>query len=100
MLQGRITLSYQVSTRGRATGVKVVEARPEEFSEMLMNVQREVRRRVFRPIFVDGEPVTSADQLITHRFYYSPSELEAIRNESADGEEPEASAETADTEET
>jgi tetratricopeptide (TPR) repeat protein len=100
LLQGRITLSYKVSSRGRATGLRVVEARPEEFTEMLMNVQREVRRRVFRPIFTDGEPVTSEEQLLTHRFYYSETDLEAIRNAPATAEEPEESAEAEDSETT
>jgi hypothetical protein len=80
--------------------VKVVEARPEEFSEMLMNVQREVRRRVFRPIFADGEPVTSENQLITHRFYYSESDLDAIRNSPRTVEEPEEPQEAEDAEST
>lgn len=82
LLQGKITMSYTVSTRGRAAGVKVVEAQPPVFRDMVNNVQRELRSRIFRPTFMAGEPVESMERLLTHRFYYTQADLDAAREAS------------------
>jgi tetratricopeptide (TPR) repeat protein len=89
--QGLISVSYAVSARGRATNLKVVEAQPPDFSDMLRNVQREMRLRIYRPQFEDGEPVVSADQILTHRFFYKQSDLDALRAEATDAEPNEES---------
>lgn len=84
IIQGRISISYVVSRRGRAANIKVVEAEPAEFDTMLRSVQREMRRRIYRPQFDESGPVVSAEKIMTHRFYYRQSDLDAVRNVTAD----------------
>ncbi len=79
LLRGHVTISYEVSTRGRATDIKLVEAVPPEFESMVTHVQREIRRRVYRPRVADGEVVDTPDQLFLHEFFYRPSDLEAAK---------------------
>ncbi|MDH3274413.1 MAG: tetratricopeptide repeat protein [Gammaproteobacteria bacterium] len=83
VLQGSVSLIYDISARGRASGVKLLEADPPEFQEIQKIAQRELRRRIFRPRFVEGKPVTSADQVFVHTFFYRMSDLEALRDESS-----------------
>ncbi|MGA8205891.1 MAG: tetratricopeptide repeat protein [Woeseiaceae bacterium] len=80
--QGRVVVSYVVSTRGRATRLKLVEAEPPEFSDMQTNVEREVRRRLYRPRFDNADAVDSKKQLFEHTFYYRQSDLDALKVES------------------
>ena len=82
MLDGSVTMTYDVSPRGRVTNLRLVEAVPPEFEGMQKTVQQEMRRRVFRPRFEDGEPVVTADQVLIHRFSYRQSELDALREDS------------------
>ena len=84
IIQGRISVSYVVSRRGRAANIKVVEAEPAEFDDMLRSVQREMRRRIYRPQFDESGPVVSAEKIMTHRFYYRQSDLDAVRNGTTD----------------
>ena len=79
--QGRVVISYVVSTRGRATRVKLVEAEPSEFTDMQRDVEREVRRRLFRPRFENAEPADSKELLFEHTFYYRQSDLDALRGD-------------------
>jgi hypothetical protein len=83
LLQGSVTISYEVSTRGRAADMKLVEAQPPEFERMTSAVQREIRRRIFRPRLEDGEVVATPDLLLVHRFFYRQSDLDTIRAEQA-----------------
>jgi tetratricopeptide (TPR) repeat protein len=82
LFEGRVTMSYSISARGRVADLKLVEAEPAEFEGMRKTVQQELRRRVFRPGFKDGEPVTIPDQVFTHTFYYRQSDLDAARETS------------------
>ena len=81
--QGRVVVSYVVSTRGQATRVKLVEAEPSEFTDMQTLVEREIRRRLFRPRFDNAEAVDSKQQLFEHTFYYRQSDLDALQSEGA-----------------
>ena len=83
LLQGNVTVNYAVSTRGRATDLKLVEAQPPEFESMVNNVQREVRRRIFRPRLEEGDVVETPDITLVHRFFYRQSDLDALRAEQA-----------------
>jgi tetratricopeptide (TPR) repeat protein len=78
-LQGSVTFSYDVSKRGRVGNVILVDARPPEFERMVSRVQRELRRRVFRPRMVDGETVDTPDLTLEHKFFYRQSDLDALR---------------------
>ncbi|HNP35681.1 MAG TPA: tetratricopeptide repeat protein [Woeseiaceae bacterium] len=76
--KGSIVVAYDVSSRGRVTKVEVIEAIPPEFEDMQKEVEREVRHRIFRPPFIDGEPVESQNQVLTHTYYYQQSELDKL----------------------
>jgi hypothetical protein len=86
-LQGTITMKYDVSNRGRAANLKIVEAHPREFVEMQVHVQRELRRRIFRPQFEDAEAVSTDDQLFVHRFFYRQADLDALQASATESEE-------------
>jgi hypothetical protein len=77
LLQGHIVMAYAVSIRGRADELKMIEAIPAEFTNMQNHVQREMRRRIYRPRFADAEAVPTPDQQLVHNFYYRQSDLDA-----------------------
>jgi tetratricopeptide (TPR) repeat protein len=81
LLQGSVTVSFDVSTRGRAANVKLVEAQPPEFERMISTVQREVRRRIYRPRIEDGRVVATPNNTLVHKFFYRQSDLDALRAE-------------------
>lgn len=81
LLQGSVTVSFDVSTRGRAANVKLVEAQPPEFERMASTVQREVRRRIYRPRIEDGQVVATPNNTLVHNFFYRQSDLDALRAE-------------------
>lgn len=82
--EGRVLVSYDITTRGRVTGLQIVEATPAEFVDMQRLVSREVRDRIFRPRFEDAEPVDTPDQSFSHRYFYLQEALDELRAE-ADG---------------
>jgi tetratricopeptide (TPR) repeat protein len=86
-LQGTVTMKYDVSNRGLATNLKIVEAHPREFVEMQHQVQRELRRRIHRPQFDDAVAVSTNDQILVHRFYYRQADLDALQAAAAEPEE-------------
>ena len=79
LLQGKVAVTYKVSVRGRVSELKMITAEPPEFTTMQRYVQREMRRRVFRPLFKNGDPVESADQVLVHNFFYRQADLDAIK---------------------
>jgi tetratricopeptide (TPR) repeat protein len=76
LLQGSISMSYEVSTRGKAANLKLIEARPPEFERMINIVQREVRRRIYRPRLSEGDVVATPDLVLVHKFFYRQSDLD------------------------
>lgn len=79
LLQGSIAMSFEVSDRGRATDIQLIEAEPAEFEKMIDYAMRELRRRIYRPRFEDGEAVATPDQMLVHTYFYRQSDLDAIR---------------------
>lgn len=79
LMQGTVKMSYDISTRGRAAKLKLVEADPPEFTEMQRTVQREMRRRIYRPRYEDAKAVVTTDLQILHKYYYRQSDLDARR---------------------
>jgi tetratricopeptide (TPR) repeat protein len=79
LLQGSISISYTVSTRGRAADVRIIEAQPPEFEKMTGHIEREVRRRIYRPRVEDGEVVETPDLILVHKYFYRQSDLDAAR---------------------
>lgn len=82
---GTVSVTYTVSLRGRISNIRS-EASPPQFTDMLRMVHREIRRRVFRPQIIDGEPVDSGQQQFRHEFVYLKSELDKVTPESDEGE--------------
>ena len=89
ILQGRVAVTYVISNRGRATNIKILEADPPDFTEMLRNVQRELRSRIYRPHFDDSGPIASKEQVLTHRFYYRQADLDAVQDNTTTAAESE-----------
>ena len=79
MSQGTITMSYDISERGRPVNLKIVEADPIEFIDMHRRVQREMRRRIYRPAYTADGPVQTGQQVIVHRYFFQQAELDALR---------------------
>ena len=75
---GAVTVVYDVTHRGRAR-IKEVSVTPPEFEDMRRMVEREIKRRIYRPVVADGAPTESNLQTFTHEFRYSRSELEELR---------------------
>ena len=79
MSQGSITLTYDVSARGRPANVKIIDAEPIEFVDMHRRVQRELRRRIYRPRYTATGPVSTEELVIVHKYFYHQAELDALR---------------------
>lgn len=75
---GVVNVYYVVTTRGRAR-VEKTTTEPAEFTDMQRMVEREVRRRVYRPTINEGKTAVSGPLVFRHEFKYSKSELEDIR---------------------
>jgi tetratricopeptide (TPR) repeat protein len=83
--EGLVAVRFTVSSRGRVDNVELIESQPSEFEDMLRDVQRQVRGRVYRPRFSDGQPVDTGNLTFTHNFMYRSDDLQARRVEGADG---------------
>ncbi|MGI9201603.1 MAG: tetratricopeptide repeat protein [Woeseiaceae bacterium] len=77
--QGSITLSYDISDRGRPVNLKIIEAEPREFVDLHRKVQREMRRRIYRPRYTETGPTKTEQQVIVHKYFYKQAELDALR---------------------
>ncbi len=85
--EGSILARYDVSSRGRMSALTIVELTPPVFEDMQDSVIREMRDRIYRPRFVDGEPVDTEGQMLTHRFYYLQGDLDQRLAAANDGDE-------------
>ncbi len=81
--EGTVSIRYTITSRGRVGSLELVEHRPPEFDGVLRDVQRQLRSRMYRPRFADGQPVDTGNQQFTHRFYYRQDDLETLRRENA-----------------
>lgn len=84
--QGSVTVSYNVTNRGRVISVEGVEVYPPEFVDMERTVHRELRGRMYRPRYEEAEPVKSEGQVFTHMFYYKQSDLDERRQAAVEAE--------------
>lgn len=82
-LDGSITLAFEISPSGRTTNLRVIETQPANFAAILRAIQREMRSRLYRPRFVDAEPIASDEQLLVHHFYYTQADLDALQQTTA-----------------
>jgi tetratricopeptide (TPR) repeat protein len=74
--EGSVIARYGVSSRGRMSSLSIVDVSPPVFQDMKDFVIREMRDRIYRPRLVDGEPVDTEDQVVTHQFFYLQGELD------------------------
>ncbi len=72
---GSAVFQYSVTTRGRATSIRLLEADPPGLDDMYQAVGRELRRMLHRPRFAAGEPVRTDSVTYTHTFYYRQADL-------------------------
>jgi tetratricopeptide (TPR) repeat protein len=77
--QGSVTVSFSITERGRVSDLKHIEVQPAEFTNMQKLVQRELRSRVYRPIYEAAEPVETTDHVFTHVFFFKQSDLDERR---------------------
>lgn len=80
LLKGKVTVTYNVTSRGTIRDLRT-EVYPPEFTDMQTVVHREVRRRMFRPRFVNGKPVDADDLIFEHEFAYTQADLDALRSD-------------------
>lgn len=85
---GSVMVKYIVDERGRPR-IRETHTQPAEFSNMERTVTREVKRRRFRPLVIDGTMTDSEMQTFTHDFRYRRTELEELRAEIAKDENAE-----------
>jgi tetratricopeptide (TPR) repeat protein len=85
---GTVEVKFVIDDRGRPR-VADIRTQPQEFSDMERMVVREIKRRRFRPLVVDGNMTESEMQTFTHEFRYRQSELDDMRAESAKVEDGE-----------
>jgi len=78
-LPATLTMSYAVSSRGRVTSLKIVEADPPEFTDMHRAIERSLRARTYRPRYEEAKPTETSNQLLIHTFYYRQADLDALR---------------------
>ena len=83
ILKGKVTVTYNVSSRGRLRDL-TTEVDPPEFTDMQTMVHREIRRRTFRPRFVDGEAVDSDNVVFVHEFAYTQADLDTLKRKQED----------------
>lgn len=82
--EGRIVVTYDVSSRGRVGNLRIIEEEPDAFDDLRRSVVREIRTRIYRPRYVDGSPVDTPNQVFRHTYYYLQDELDQIREKTAD----------------
>ena len=78
ILKGKVVVSYNVTSRGRIRDLKT-EVNPPEFTDMQVVVHREIRRRMFRPRYIDGKPVAAENMVFEHEFTYTQADLDLLR---------------------
>ena len=81
---GKVTFSYSVSIRGRATNVRLVDAEPAELTDLYAAVGRQLRRVIHRPRHADGVPVKTDDLTFTHTFLYRPEDVPSPKDADAE----------------
>ena len=69
--------------------MEFIEIQPREITDFSPTVGRALRRMVYRPRLVDGQPTFTTDLIYTHEFYYSPEDLPSNNvPEPVEGEDP------------
>jgi hypothetical protein len=82
-LEGEVTVLFDVDERGRTQDLRVVAARPEKFTRMEIRATNAVENFVYRPRFVDGEPVDTRGLSYRFRYLYLQDVYESALEKSA-----------------
>jgi len=78
LIVGKIVVDYTVTIRGRVRELRT-EAIPPEFTDMQRTVHREIRRRLFRPKFVEAAAIKVEGLVFEHNFSYLQADLDSLR---------------------
>lgn len=89
---GKVDIIYLVTPRGRAR-IQDVTVEPAEFSDMRRIIEREVKRRLYRPTISEGTTVASGPLIFMHDFKYNQSELSELREQQEQEQQAAASNE-------
>jgi len=76
ILQGTVTFGFGISRRGLPQDVTLIGAAPQQFIAMQEATRNELRRRIYRPVFFDGEAIATSNHVFVHTFYYRQSDLD------------------------
>lgn len=76
MIDGVVTVVYDVSPRGEAKNLQIVESTPPGINDD--KVLRTLREFIFRPKVVDRKPVRATEIRYSSTFRYRPEEVEAM----------------------
>ena len=82
-LEGEVTVRFLVDDRGRTQDLDVVASMPENFTRMEIRARNAVDDFIYRPRFVEGEPVDTDGLEYRFRYYYLPSVYESALEKSA-----------------
>lgn len=80
---GNAVFSYDVSTRGRVSNIRLSEADPPGLNKLYRQIGRELRLIVHRPRLVERNPVENVDLTFSHEFYYQDKDLDEVDSEEA-----------------
>ncbi|HJP03948.1 MAG: energy transducer TonB [Gammaproteobacteria bacterium] len=81
---GYVSVSYDINENGRVKNVTVLESEPPGLIDKRIKIL--VSRIGYRPRMVDGEPVATTDNRLTHEFMYLSLDLEEGDTRDDDGE--------------
>lgn len=87
-VDGEMTLAFTVDERGRTKDFRIVQANPEDFTQMEIRARNLVDDFVYRPRYVAGEPVVTGELQHKIEFFYLPSEYQTALNEAAKPRSP------------
>ena len=79
LLTASLTINYEVNNRGRVSAIKLIDASPPDFTQMMRAVQRNLRARIYRPRYEDAMPTVTPNQILVHEYFYRQSDLDEIR---------------------
>jgi len=71
---------FTVNIRGRAQDVEIVDADPPDFDRMEWRLRAALKSFVYRPRFVAGEAVETANYRYRLDYFYLPAEYQASRS--------------------
>ena len=82
-LEGEVTVRFLVDERGRTQDLDVVAAMPENFTRMEIRARNAVDGFIYRPRFVEGQPVDTEGLEYRFRYFYLPAVYESALEKSA-----------------